>query len=69
MSGGFGHIKKNVDVSKKIYSQSWANIVEKNNPSTLLATGSSCRGQVKRLDQVTIVHPLVKLNELVSVAS
>lgn len=66
MSGGFGHIKKNLEVSKKIYSQSWAEVVRDNNPETILATGSSCRGQVKRLDNVTIVHPLVKLNELMS---
>lgn len=65
MSGGFGHIKKNLEVSKKIYSQSWAEVVRDNNPETILATGSSCRGQVKRLDNVTIVHPLVKLNELI----
>lgn len=66
MSGGFGHIKKNLEVSKKIYSQSWAKIIDQNEASTLLATGSSCRGQVKRIDQKTIVHPLVKLNELIS---
>ncbi len=66
MSGGFGHIKKNVEISKKIYSQSWAEIVANNAPSTLLATGSSCRGQVKRLDKVSIVHPLVKLNALIA---
>ena len=65
MSGGFGHIKKNLEVSKKIYSQSWAEVIQDNHPSTILATGSSCRGQVKRLDNVTIVHPLVKLNELI----
>lgn len=66
MSGGFGHIKKNVEISQKIYSQSWAEVIRDNNPETILATGSSCRGQVKRLDNVKIVHPLVKLNELIS---
>ena len=65
MSGAFGHIKKNVEVSEKIYSQSWKEIVQKNDATTLLATGSSCRGQVKRMDNATVVHPLVKLNELV----
>lgn len=66
MSGGFGHIKKNLEISKKIYSQSWAEIVETNDPTTLLATGASCRGQVKRLGDVEVVHPLVKLNELIA---
>ena len=68
MSGGFGHIKKNVEISKKIYDQSWKKIIQENVPTTLLATGSSCRGQVKRIDQVSIVHPLVKLNELITMS-
>ncbi|MDM1545052.1 FAD-binding oxidoreductase [Ignatzschineria indica] len=66
MSGGFGHIKKNRDLSEKIYSQSWGEIIKENAPETLLATGSSCRSQVKRFDNVEIVHPIVKLNQLLS---
>lgn len=65
MSGAFGHIKKNLDLSERIYQQSWGKIVQENAPETLLATGSSCRGQVKRFGKAKIVHPLVKLNELI----
>ncbi|WP_026878392.1 FAD-binding and (Fe-S)-binding domain-containing protein [Ignatzschineria larvae DSM 13226] len=73
MSGGFGHIKESLPLSEKIYQQSWAPIVADSQKEgaqgekvTLLATGSSCRTQVKRFDQVTIVHPLVKLQQLLA---
>jgi Fe-S oxidoreductase len=59
MSGTFGHEAVNVETSKKIYQLSWSNVV--NNPTNfgkLTATGYSCRSQTKRIDKVTLPHPL-----------
>jgi Fe-S oxidoreductase len=59
MSGTFGHEAANVETSKKIYQLSWSAVV--NNPANsgkLTATGYSCRSQTKRMDQVTLPHPL-----------
>lgn len=59
MAGTYGHEASNVDTSKTIYGLSWAEVVA--NPAhegKLTATGYSCRSQVKRIDDVTIPHPL-----------
>jgi len=59
MSGTYGHEAANVETSKKIYQLSWSAVV--NNPANsgkLTATGYSCRSQTKRMDKVTLPHPL-----------
>ncbi|RYY03117.1 MAG: FAD-binding oxidoreductase [Gammaproteobacteria bacterium] len=59
MSGTFGHEAANVETSRKIYQLSWSDVV--NNPTNsgkLTATGYSCRSQTKRIDKVTLPHPL-----------
>ncbi len=59
MSGTYGHEAVNVETSKKIYQLSWSDLV--NNPANsgkLTATGYSCRSQAKRIDKVTLPHPL-----------
>ena len=59
MSGTYGHEAANVDTSKKIYQLSWSAVI--NNPvnaGKLTATGYSCRSQTKRIDKVTLPHPL-----------
>jgi len=59
MSGTYGHEAVNVATSKTIYQLSWSEIV--NNPANsgkLTATGYSCRSQAKRMDKVTLPHPL-----------
>ena len=59
MSGTYGHEAANVETSKKIYQLSWSDVV--NNPANtgkLTATGYSCRSQTKRIDKVTLPHPL-----------
>ena len=59
MSGTFGHEAVNVETSKKIYQLSWSDVI--NNPANagkLTATGYSCRSQTKRIDKVTLPHPL-----------
>ncbi len=59
MSGTFGHEARNLETSKKIYTTSWQEKVERFYDSEeLVATGFSCRSQVKREDQKAIPHPL-----------
>ncbi|GAA5317796.1 MAG: FAD-binding and (Fe-S)-binding domain-containing protein [Candidatus Pelagadaptatus aseana] len=59
MSGTYGHEAKNVATSKAIYRQSWGEIIKQpENNGKLMATGYSCRSQVKREDQVQLPHPL-----------
>lgn len=62
MSGTYGHETRNVATSKTIYAQSWQPQVEaEENSGRLLATGYSCRSQVKRFSQQTLPHPLQAL--------
>ncbi|MNR33931.1 hypothetical protein D3C85_1516560 [compost metagenome] len=64
MSGTYGHEARNLENSKKIYSQSWAMKVDIDQVSVeALATGYSCRSQAKRLSQQTLRHPLQALAE------
>lgn len=58
MAGTFGHETDNLERSKEIYSQSWQPIVNSTEAGEeLLATGYSCRSQVKRLDNKQLRHP------------
>jgi Fe-S oxidoreductase len=65
MAGTFGHESANQAASKEIYSQSWQPIVNSAAvDDEFLATGYSCRSQVKRLDQKQLKHPAQALLEL-----
>ncbi|MCD6437336.1 MAG: hypothetical protein J7L56_03595, partial [Halomonas sp.] len=58
----YGHETRNVATSKTIYAQSWQPQVEaEQNTAKLLATGYSCRSQVKRYSAQTLLHPLQAL--------
>ncbi len=58
MAGTYGHETDNRDTSEKIYAQSWQPIVQgAEDREELLATGYSCRSQVKRFDEVHLQHP------------
>lgn len=62
MAGTFGHEARNRDTSARIYDLSWRTITE--NPvyaGRLLATGYSCRGQAKRLSEVSLQHPMTAI--------
>ncbi|MGO3862748.1 MULTISPECIES: D-2-hydroxyglutarate dehydrogenase YdiJ [unclassified Halomonas] len=62
MSGTYGHETRNAATSKAIYAQSWQPQVEaEENTGKLLATGYSCRSQVKRYSAQTLPHPLQAL--------
>ncbi len=56
MSGTYGHEARNQDTSKVIFEQSWAGKLDKEGEA--LATGYSCRSQVKRQADRTLRHPL-----------
>ncbi|MCL5427364.1 MAG: FAD-binding oxidoreductase [Gammaproteobacteria bacterium] len=62
MSGTYGHETRNAATSKTIYAQSWQPQVEaQENAGRLLATGYSCRSQVKRYSEQILPHPLQAL--------
>lgn len=62
MSGTYGHEARNKESSQALYQMSWQKPVEQHAPSgTLLATGYSCRSQVKREAGETILHPVQAL--------
>jgi len=56
MSGTYGHEARNQETSKTIFEQSWAGKLDKEGEA--LATGYSCRSQVKRQADRTLRHPL-----------
>ncbi|MGM1052162.1 MAG: FAD-binding and (Fe-S)-binding domain-containing protein [Pseudomonadota bacterium] len=65
MSGTYGHETRNLATSRTIYGQSWQPVVEgEANAGKLLATGYSCRSQVKRLSGTALPHPLQGLLEV-----
>ncbi|MGS0894415.1 D-2-hydroxyglutarate dehydrogenase YdiJ [Burkholderia stagnalis] len=62
MSGTYGHEARNLATSKAIYAQSWAAQVEAvEDDGEALATGYSCRSQVKRMSARQMRHPLQAL--------
>ncbi|MBU9297732.1 hypothetical protein C6P74_29950 [Burkholderia multivorans] len=69
MSGTYGHEARNVDTSRTIYAQSWAAHVDAPEPAgEALATGYSCRSQVKRMSARQLRHPLQVLLDQVRAA-
>lgn len=58
MAGTFGHDARKVDESKAIYSLSWESEIAKRGRAQCLATGYSCRSQVKRIEGQTLRHPV-----------
>ena len=58
MSGTYGHEARNLATSKTIYAQSWASHVDgPEDEGEALATGYSCRSQVKRMSSKQVRHP------------
>ncbi|MEG0861295.1 MAG: FAD-binding and (Fe-S)-binding domain-containing protein [Pseudomonas sp.] len=64
MSGTYGHEARNQATSKTIFEQSWAGKLDKDGEA--LATGYSCRSQVKRQADRTLRHPLEVLLQQLS---
>lgn len=61
MAGTYGHEAEHRELSKGIYQQSWEKKIEKHGEE-VLATGYSCRTQVKRFSEKTLLHPIQILN-------
>ncbi|MFT2111364.1 FAD-binding and (Fe-S)-binding domain-containing protein [Marinomonas sp. 2405UD68-3] len=58
MSGTYGHETQNQQTSGDIYQLSWKSKVQDHQlQPKLLATGYSCRSQVKRMDNIHLPHP------------
>ncbi|MFM4942974.1 FAD-binding and (Fe-S)-binding domain-containing protein [Aeromonas bivalvium] len=64
MAGTYGHDAKQVENSRGIYSLSWAEPLARLPKERCLATGYSCRSQVKRMEGEKLKHPLQALLEL-----
>ncbi|WP_288454128.1 FAD-binding and (Fe-S)-binding domain-containing protein [uncultured Acinetobacter sp.] len=62
MAGTYGHETEHLNQSKMIYQQSWQSKVELHH-QWILATGYSCRTQVKRLEKTQLRHPIQVLLE------
>ncbi|VEH67845.1 FAD-linked oxidase family protein [Rodentibacter pneumotropicus] len=63
MAGVFGHETQNQTMSREIYDISWRkNFTERS--ALCLATGYSCRSQVKRYEQAVLKHPVQALLEV-----
>ncbi|OOF70715.1 FAD-binding and (Fe-S)-binding domain-containing protein [Rodentibacter caecimuris] len=61
MAGVFGHEIQNQKMSQGIYQQSWAVKLNGKNADFCLATGYSCRSQVKRFENKILKHPIQAL--------
>lgn len=67
MAGTYGHETKNLSTSKAIFDLSWKRIVNEGQGfEELLATGYSCRSQVKRFGGQRLRHPVEALLENLS---
>jgi FAD/FMN-containing dehydrogenase/Fe-S oxidoreductase len=67
MAGTFGHEIRNRSISETLYRMSWAKpLTEKGPEEILMATGYSCRSQVKAIDAQAIPHPLQVLDGLIN---
>ncbi|QLB20875.1 hypothetical protein A6B43_04705 [Vespertiliibacter pulmonis] len=61
MAGTFGHEAKHLAMSKAIYAQSWQKKLQCKDLQRCLATGYSCRSQVKRMEHQVLKHPVQAL--------
>lgn len=65
MAGTYGHEVKNHANSLGIYELSWQPVIERLPRNRCLATGYSCRSQVKRIEGRGVRHPLQALLEII----
>jgi Fe-S oxidoreductase len=61
MAGTYGHEKSNLDNSKGLFELSWQTKLTALAPEQILATGFSCRSQVKRFSAAQARHPVEAL--------
>lgn len=65
MVSTYGHEAKNHASSLGIYELSWHQAMERLPRSRCLATGYSCRSQVKRVEGTGVRHPVQALLEII----
>jgi len=65
MAGTYGHEVKNHATSLGIYELSWHQAMQRLPRNRCLATGYSCRSQVKRVEGNGVRHPLQALLEII----
>ncbi len=65
MAGTYGHETKNLQNSLGIYELSWHTSLQRLPRQRCLATGYSCRSQVKRIEGNGVRHPLQALLEII----
>ncbi|MBL4822082.1 MAG: FAD-binding oxidoreductase [Colwellia sp.] len=58
MAGTYGHEKSNLENSKGLFELSWQPKLADLDSTQILATGFSCRSQVKRLTELKARHPV-----------
>ncbi|MBE0366224.1 hypothetical protein PULV_b0986 [Pseudoalteromonas ulvae UL12] len=58
MAGTYGHEKQNQLNSKTLYEMSWKQHIENKPIEDIVATGFSCRSQVKRFEKTKPKHPI-----------
>lgn len=61
MAGTYGHERHHAEGSKQLYAMSWAAPMNQLPQERCLATGFSCRSQVKRIAGQNIKHPVQAL--------
>jgi len=61
MAGTYGHEKSNLENSKGLFELSWQPKIDEFDSEQILATGFSCRSQVKRLTELKAKHPVEAL--------
>jgi len=61
MAGTYGHEAQNQDTSKTIYDLSWRKAIDGDTQQRIMATGFSCRSQVKRFSERRVPHPVQSL--------
>ena len=61
MAGTYGHEKSNLENSKGLFELSWQPKLAELPAEQILATGFSCRSQVKRLTELNARHPVEAL--------
>lgn len=66
MAGTYGHEKSNLENSKSLFEMSWKPKLNDLNDEQILATGFSCRSQVKRLAGMKPRHPVEALLDALS---
>ncbi len=66
MAGTYGHELQNQDKSRHLYELSWQQPMANTPAGFILATGFSCRSQVKRYEGFKPLHPLQLIRQLIA---